>query len=108
MFLTSIYKDLMTDSQKIKKLQNKLWSAADKLWSNSELKPSEYTMPVLGLIFFKHASVKFDQTKQELEEKSSFGRRSIGKEDYQAQGVLYLPEKAHYSYLVNLKESEEL
>ncbi len=33
----------------LKKLENDLWSAADKLRANSDLKASEYSTPVLGL-----------------------------------------------------------
>jgi len=32
-----------------------LWSAADKLRANSDLKSFEYSTPVLGLIFLKFA-----------------------------------------------------
>ena len=98
----------MTNQNQIALLQNKLWKTADQLWSNSDLKPSEYTMPVLGLIFLKHASVKFDQTKKELDSTSSSGRREISKEQYQARGVLFVPDLAHYSYLTKLKESDDV
>ena len=33
-------------------LEKRLWQAADQLWANSSLRPSEYSGPVLGLIFF--------------------------------------------------------
>ncbi len=72
-------------------LEKKLWSAADELRANSELKSSEYSVPVLGLIFLKYADVRFAQSKKALEGKGS-GRRTIGKTDYHAKGVLYLPE----------------
>lgn len=98
----------MTKKTSIQELQEKLWKAADKLWSNSDLKPSEYTMPVLGLIFLKYVSVEFDEAKKELEEKNSSGRRSITKENYQAKGVLFIPEQAHYDYLIKLKESDDV
>lgn len=67
----------------------KLWSAADELRANSELKSSEYSVPVLGVIFLKYADVKFAQAKTELKGKGS-GRRTISKTDYHARGVLYL------------------
>lgn len=98
----------MSEKTSIKQLQQKLWKTADQLWSNSDLKPSEYTMPVLGLIFLKHASVQFDQAKKELESKNTSGRRDISKEDYQARGVLFVPDQAHYSYLTKLKESDDV
>lgn len=92
----------------ISQLQEKLWKAADQLWANSDLKPSEYTMPVLGLIFLKHVSIQFDQTKKELEAKNTSDRREISKEHYQARGTLYVPNQAHYSYLTKLKESDDV
>ena len=37
--------------EQLKKLEKDLWTAADKLRANSDLKASEYSTPVLGLIF---------------------------------------------------------
>ena len=45
----------------LKKLERDLWSAADKLRANSDLKASEYSTPVLGLIFLKFADNKYRQ-----------------------------------------------
>ena len=45
----------------LKKLEKDLWSAADKLRANSDLKASEYSTPVLGLIFLKFADNKYRQ-----------------------------------------------
>jgi type I restriction enzyme M protein len=74
-------------------IENRLWAAADELRANSKLKSSEYAVPVLGLIFLRYADQKFSRAeKQVLAE--SMGRRKIGPADYQAKGVLYLPEEA--------------
>ena len=75
--------------------------------ANSNLKSSEYSPPVLGLIFLRFAEHRFAKAQQELEGQST-GRRTIGKIDYQAKGVLYLPEKARFSYLRDLPENEDL
>jgi type I restriction enzyme M protein len=88
-------------------LEKRLWGAADELRANSKLKSSEYSVPVLGLIFLRYADHKFTQAKAKLEGKSS-GRRSIGKADYQAQGVLYLPEQARFSTLLQLPEGADI
>ena len=45
----------------LKKLERDLWAAADKLRANSDLKASEYSTPVLGLIFLKIADNKYRQ-----------------------------------------------
>ncbi|MTJ56069.1 SAM-dependent DNA methyltransferase [Anabaena sp. UHCC 0253] len=86
-------------------LEKRLWDAADELRANSKLKSSEYSVPVLGLIFLRYADWKFTKIEQELKSKGS-GRRGISKTDYQAKGVMYLPEEARFSYLINLSEDE--
>ena len=88
-----------------KQLTSKLWEAADNLRANSSLKSQEYSTPVLGLIFLKYADNKFLAAKEKMEHSSS-SRRTIGAADYKAEGVLYLPEKAQYSFLINLSEDE--
>lgn len=88
-------------------IEKRLWDAADELRANSVLKSSEYSVPVLGLIFLRYADHKFSQVEKELAEKST-GRRKIGKTDYQARGVMYLPEKARFSTLLNLPEGADI
>src|ERR1039457_4515893 len=88
-------------------LEKRLWAAADELRANSKLKSSEYSVPVLGLIFLRYADHKFAQAKAKITSKST-GRRSIRKTDYQAQGVLYLPEEARFSRLLDLPEGEDI
>jgi type I restriction enzyme M protein len=86
-----------------------LWAAADQLWANSNLKPSEFSNPVLGLIFLRYADHKFTDAQAKLSKSSvGGGRRKIGKLDYQAMGVLYLPEEARFSNLQNLPEGADL
>lgn len=85
-------------------LEKRLWSAADELRANSKLKSSEYSIPVLGLIFLRYADHRFTVAQAEVEGKST-GRRKVGKTDYQARGVLYLPEQSRFSALIELPES---
>ena len=47
-------------------IEKRLWDAADELRANSKLKSSEYSVPVLGLIFLRYAEHKFTQTEREL------------------------------------------
>jgi len=88
-------------------LEKRLWDAADELRANSKLKSSEYSVPVLGLIFLRYADQKFTEAEKKMPKQAS-GRRKIGKSDYQAQGVLYLPEKARFGYLLNLPEGTDI
>lgn len=88
-------------------LEKKLWDAADELRANSKLSAAEYSTPVLGLIFLRFADYKFSLAEKELA-KGGTGRRTIGKTDYQARGVLYLPQEARFSRLIAMPEGENI
>lgn len=88
-------------------LEKQLWAAADQLWANSPLKPSEYSSPVLGLIFLRFADFKFGLIEKELAGKGT-GRRTISKTDYHSRGVLYLAKDARFSTILNLPESADI
>lgn len=47
-------------------VENRLWATADQLWANTGLKPSEFSTPVLGLIFLRHADKRFTQAEAAL------------------------------------------
>ncbi|MBA3361053.1 MAG: SAM-dependent DNA methyltransferase [Acidimicrobiia bacterium] len=97
----------MTESEKLRRLEDRLWRAADQLRANSSLAASQYSIPVLGLIFLRYADVRFTQMEKELAGKAS-GRREIGKADYQAQGVMYVPDTARFSHLRGLPEGSDI
>ena len=54
----------MTSS--LTEIENRLWDAADELRANSKLKSSEYSVPVLGLIFLRYADHRFTTAEAEL------------------------------------------
>ena len=70
--------------------ENRLRATADQLWANTGLKPSEFSTPVLGLIFLRHADKRFSDAAALLHAKgiAPAEREPI---DYQAEGVLCLP-----------------
>jgi len=88
-------------------LEKRLWDAADDLRANSKLKSAEYSVPVLGLIFLRYADHKFSEAQKKLNEQGT-GRRKVSKTDYQAQGVLFLPEEARFAHLLNLPEGADV
>ena len=109
-------KNIMTN---IKDLENRLWEAADHMRANSSLRLNEFAEPVLGLIFLKFAGVKFSKTEKEIaaERKAktkNYGGASVARErpvssaDYHAQGTLFVPEKARFSYLIELPEGTDM
>ena len=58
----------MTNQEKVKQLEEKLWKAASHLWSHGSLKPTEYTFPILGIIFLKFADTRFKQIVEQLKQ----------------------------------------
>lgn len=88
-------------------VENRLWAAADQLWANTGLKPSEFSTPVLGLIFLRYADKRFGEAGEVLEAKGipADEREAM---DYQAEGVVFLPEAARYSHLIKLTEGANL
>jgi len=95
--------------QDMTKLENDLWEAADQLRANSKLTASEYSMPVLGLIFLRHAFNRFKVVKEKIEKHlpSRGGRkRRIIKADFEKENAIFMPEKARFDYLAELPEGE--
>jgi type I restriction enzyme M protein len=88
-------------------IESRLWATADQLWANTGLKPSEFSTPVLGLIFLRYADKRFSDCAFVLNAK---GIPPDEREpmDYQAEGVLYLPDAARFGNLLALNEGANL
>src|SRR5688500_2321536 len=93
-------------------IEKRLWNAADELRANSKLKSSEYSVPVLGLIFLRYADYKFARAEEELvgTQPAVPGgrRRQVSKVDYQARGVMYIPDAGRWSGLMRLPEGADI
>jgi type I restriction enzyme M protein len=98
--------------KQLRKLEAELWRAADQLRANSKLTASEYSMPVLGLIFLRHAYNRFQKVKIEVEKTlpshPQRGKRALTKKDFEEQNSMYLPEKSQFDYLVALPEGTDI
>ena len=96
--------------ENIVQIEKKLWEAADYLRANSKLTSTEYYMPVLGLIFLRHAYSRFlkagDEIKQHLPSRGGV-TRAITKDDFVSKGALYLREHAKFDYLLNLPADKD-
>lgn len=85
----------MNESE-LKKLENKLWAAADKM--RGAVSVSDYKFIVLGLIFLKYISDSFeDKYKELLEEGEGLEEE---RDCYIAENIFYVPKKARWEYLV--------
>lgn len=98
--------------KQLRKLEAELWRAADQLRANSKLTASEYSMPVLGLIFLRHAYNRYLKVKENIEQTLPVhpqrGRRPLTKDDFDEQNAMFLPAKSQFDYLVNLPESADI
>jgi len=98
--------------KQLRKLEAELWRAADQLRANSKLTASEYSMPVLGLIFLRHAYNRYLKVKIEVEKTlpshPQRGKRPLTKKDFEEQNSMFLPAKAQFDYLVALPESADI
>lgn len=95
------------DYQELKLLEDDLWEAADQLRANSKLTASEYSMPVLGLIFLRHATTRFHALLPNVEKAVPTRATGALREDriklgFQGKAAIYLPEDARYDYLAAL------
>lgn len=93
-------------------LEKELWEAADLLRANSKLTASEYAMPVLGLIFLRHADNRYQMVLQQvldrIPKRNAKSLREPRKEDFIGEAAIYLPPEASYDYLVNLPKGSSL
>jgi len=55
----------------VRDIEKRLWDSADQLRANSKLKASEYSVPVLGLIFLRFADHTFEAAAQQLKEQQA-------------------------------------
>ena len=95
-----------------------LWQTADKLRNN--LDAAEYKHVVLGLIFLKYISDAFEEKRNFLlkesadphseyyiKEETTRSQITEDRDEYLAENIFYVPEKARWAYLqANAKQPE--
>jgi type I restriction enzyme M protein len=95
----------------LKSLEADLWEAADQLRANSKLTSTEYCMPVLGVIFLRHAANRFAAATKQIEDDQAAGRmpkRKVVKADYIRRRALWLPEISRYDCIAGLPTDRDL
>lgn len=93
----------MPQLENIEAIEARLWRAADLLRSNSGFPSNEYFMPVMGLIFLRHAYSRFLAIKPEIERSlpSRHGvTRALTKEDFSQKGSIFLRPEAEFDYFI--------
>ena len=92
----------------IGEIKKRLWSSADNLRANSNFASNEYFLPVMGLIFLRHAYSRFLKVKEQIESTlpQRGGRpRSLTKEDFSQKGAIFLHPEAQFEHLLALPDS---
>jgi type I restriction enzyme M protein len=93
------------------RLEANLWQAADQLRANSNLTSSEYCMPVLGIIFLRHATNRYKVALQQIQDDQAAGRipkRALKSADFLKRRALMLPKAAQYDELLALPKGTKL
>jgi type I restriction enzyme M protein len=87
-----------------KSIEENLWDSANKLRGSVE--PAEYKHVVLGLIFLKFASDKFELRRQEIIDEGNEKFVDMT-EFYTMKNIFFLPEMSRWSYLIkNAKQND--
>lgn len=99
-------------AEQLKELEDNLWKAADKLRADSGLKASEYSTPILGLIFLRFASIRYNKVKAEIKAELEAQKKSRNQQKEEEIAILkcgfYLPPEAEYDYLLELPEKTDI
>jgi type I restriction enzyme M protein len=94
----------MAKQVKTKSIEETLWQSCDKL--RGSIEPGEYKHVVLGLIFLKFASDKFEERREELiaEGKEKYVEM---KDFYNMKNVFFLNEDSRWSFIkANAKQDD--
>jgi type I restriction enzyme M protein len=100
------------NTEQLKQLEKDLWSAADNLRANTDLKSTEYATPVLGLIFLKFADNNYARAEKAIN--AEFAKLTGTRREKPIDEIaiekcgFYLPPHARYEYLLNLPEKENV
>jgi type I restriction enzyme M protein len=100
----------MAQLENINAIEKRLWNAADTLRANSNYASNEYFMPVMGLIFLRHAYSRYLGVKYDIKAglPTRGGKKhSVTKEDFSQKSAIFLKKKAQFDYLVSLTDRDD-
>ncbi|QFY89950.1 N-6 DNA methylase [Magnetovirga frankeli] len=100
----------MAQLEHIEAIEKRLWSAADTLRANSNYASNEYFLPVMGLVFLRHAYSRFLGVKDAIEANlpTRGGKtRPLTKEDFSQKSAIFLQPQAQFDTLVALPDSAD-
>ncbi len=100
----------MPQLEHIEAIEKRLWNAADTLRANSNYASNEYFLPVMWLVFLRHAYSRYLGVKDVIE--ANLPKRSgktpvLTKRDFSQQSAIFLQPKAQFDTLVALTDSRK-
>ncbi len=100
----------MAQLDQLEAIEKRLWSSADNLRANSNYASNEYFLPVMGLIFLRHAYSRYLAVRDGIEAhlpKRGGKTRPLTKEDFSQKSAIFLRPEAQFDYLVALPEQAD-
>lgn len=97
--------------QGLEKFESGLWKIADNLRANSNLASNEYFMPIMGLIFLRHATNRFYEAQAAIEADKKAGKmpdRPLVEADFTRRRALNLPEPARFDVIMKAPKDGNL
>ncbi len=92
-----------TNTQEIG-FEEKIWQAADRM--RGHIDPSEYKNVVLGLIFLKYISDRFEQKHAELVAEGEGFEED--RDEYEAEGIFWVPRDARWEAVASAAHTPEI
>ena len=99
----------MPQLEHIEAIERRLWEAADTLRANSNYASNEYFLPVMGLVFLRHAYSRYLAVRDEIEAAlptRGGKKRAITKQDFSQKSAIFLSPEARFDHLVSLPDGE--
>ena len=100
----------MPQLEHIDAIERRLWSAADTLRANSNYASNEYFLPVMGLVFLRHAFSRYLAVRDEITAglpTRGGRRRAPTPQDFSRMGAMLLRPKARFDRRVALPGGED-
>ena len=94
----------------IEAIEKRLWTAADTLRANSNYASNEYFLPVMGLVFLRHAYSRYLAVKDDVAAglpTRAGKKRALSKEDFSQKSAIFLRPEAQFDHLVGLPDGED-
>jgi type I restriction enzyme M protein len=97
--------------QQIEKFETDLWKIADNLRANSNLASNEYFMPIMGLIFLRHATNRYYEARAAIDADKAAGKmpdRPLVDPDFTRRRALNLPQSARFDVILKTPKDGNL